>query len=194
MKKVNLKKTKLKAVPLKQEGLIPAYLALAILAALFIFLMSTGGCGKNDGVYYAEPQRGERGEKGDHGQDGKDGAKGEKGDPGAQGLQGIQGAVGPQGLQGIMGPSGPQGVIGPAGIPGVSGAPGTLVTFVKFCNEVTNYPSTFPEYGLCVSGQLFAVYSTHGGFGVLVPPGYYSSHGVNSSCNFTVGANCAISH
>ena len=153
----------------------------------FITVLALASCGEQS----FQPIAGPKGDKGDQGEKGD---KGDQGDVGAQGLQGIQGIVGPQGIQGEVGPQGVQGVIGPQGIAGVDGAPGTVVTFVKFCNEVTNYPSTFPEYGLCVNNQIFAVYSANGGFGVVIPPGTYYSNGINSSCNFTVNANCVITH
>lgn len=114
--------------------------------------------------------------------------------PGPQGPAGPQGPQGQKGDAGLGGINGLQGQIGPQGIAGVPGSPGTVVTFVKFCLQTLSYPSTFPEYGLCLNGELFAVYSQNGGFGVKVPPGSYYSNGINSSCNFTVGANCAVSH
>lgn len=102
---------------------------------------------------------------------------------------GTNGAQGPQGIPGVQGL---QGVIGPQGIPGVPGAPGTVVTFVKFCSGASSYPNTFLEYGLCVSGNVYAVYSENGGFGVLLPPGEYSSDAINSECNFNLLANCVV--
>jgi hypothetical protein len=156
---------------------------------LIIALMFFASCGKNDGVYYANIP----GPKGDTGAQGPQGLKGDKGDTGAQGLQGIQGIVGPQGIQGVVGPQGVQGLIGPAGIQGVPGTPGTVVTFVKFCTQTPSYPNTFPEYGLCVGGVVYAVYSANGGFGVLLPNGTYNSDGINSVCTFSVNG-CTISH
>jgi hypothetical protein len=117
---------------------------------------------------------------------------------GAVGSQGVPGESiqGPAGQQGQVGPTGPkgdagsQGPVGPQGSPGV---PGTTVTSVQFCLGVTpDYPSAFPEVGFCISGNLYAVYSTNGGFLTYIPPGVYSSNGVNSSCTFTVGSNCEV--
>lgn len=94
---------------------------------------------------------------------------GQTGSTGAQGVTGAPGAIGPQG-------------------------PGTTVAMVKLCpnNPPASYPATFPEYGFCISGNLYATYSTNGGFSTLIVPGTYSSNGVNSSCTFVVGANCQI--
>lgn len=77
---------------------------------------------------------------------------------------------------------------------GVAGSPGTVVTPVQFCPGTPVYPSTFIENGFCIEGQLYAVYSANGGFMVLLTPGEYSSNGINASCSFTVGANCAVSN
>jgi len=90
---------------------------------------------------------------------------------------------------GAAGPSGPQ------GSPGPTGAPGTSVTVVQFCNKCTPiYPSDFPEIGLCLGGNLYAVYSENDGFLTLVTPGNYYSNGINCSCNFTVKSNCEVIH
>lgn len=94
------------------------------------------------------------------------------------------------GPQGIPGKDGQPGI---AGLPGNAGLPGSKVTFVEFCTEVTNYPSTFPEYGLCIDGQVYAVYSANGGFGVLLPDGNYNSNAINSACNFTL-VGCMVTH
>lgn len=161
-----------------------------ILGAVMLFLP---GCADHTDYYFSHTVAGAKGPKGDQGDVGPSGPQGEKGDPGIQGLQGIQGAVGPQGIQGVMGPQGVQGIIGPQGIPGVPGNPGTLVTFVKLCPGSSSYPTVFIEYALCVNNSLFAVYSANGGFGILVPDGYYTSNGIGSSCNFHVNG-CTISY
>jgi hypothetical protein len=88
--------------------------------------------------------------------------------------------------QSIVGPIGPA---GPQGLPGVDLTP---ITWVQFCQATPSYPSTFPEGGLCINGNIYAVYSTNDGFLTLVPPGAYTSDGVGSSCNFTILANCQI--
>jgi len=85
---------------------------------------------------------------------------------------------------------GPQGIQGDAG---PRGADGTQITIVQFCPGVTpTYPTTFPEVGLCIDNQLYAVYSANNGFLVLVTPGRYSSNAIGSSCSFTVLPNCVV--
>lgn len=66
------------------------------------------------------------------------------------------------------------------------------LAIVKFCAESTSYPSTFPEVGFCIEGQLYAVYSANDGFLTLIPPGQYRSNAIGSACNFTVSDNCVI--
>ena len=118
------------------------------------------------------------------------GANGAIGPTGQTGAIGPQGAQGPQGEQGPVGPIGSTGAQGPQGDPG---QPGTQITTIQFCKGITpTYPSTFPEIGICIDNQLYAVYSANGGFMVLVTPGTYSSNGINASCTFTVGPNCEV--
>lgn len=62
---------------------------------------------------------------------------------------------GQNGLNGEQGIPGVQGVPGIAGVNGADGAPGTSVVPVKFCPTDN---SSFPEYGLMVGNELFAVY------------------------------------
>lgn len=97
----------------------------------------------------------------------------------------------------ILSACGPQ--VGQTGAPGINGqdgkngSDGTLVTPIQFCPGVTPiYPTTFPESGLCIEGNLYAVYSTHGGFLTLIPPGEYRSNAVGSACDFSVLDNCRI--
>lgn len=80
---------------------------------------------------------------------------------------------------------------------GIDGAPGTDLTpvsIVQFCSGVTSYPNEFNEIGFCIDGKVYGTYSANDGFSSYLPPGAYSSNGINSSCTFTIGANCAISH
>lgn len=103
---------------------------------------------------------------------------------------GAPGAAGPQGAQGS---TGGVGTAGPAGAAGSSGAPGTQMTFVQFCPGFTqSYPSTFAEYGICVSGVMYGVYSANGGFLAELPPGRYISNGINATCAFTLGNDCEV--
>ena len=122
-------------------------------------------------------------------------------------------ACGPQGPQGPAGPAGPP---GPAGAPGIGCnvsqvpnpnglliscgdgsqdflASGTTVTPVQLCPGFTpSYPSVFPEYGLCINNNFYGVYSANDGFWSLLPPGTYSSDGINASCTLVIGANCTV--
>jgi hypothetical protein len=90
---------------------------------------------------------------------------------------------------GQVGATGSQGATGPQGVQGVAG---NSITVVQFCPGTTTYPSKFTEVGLCLNNVLYAVYSLNDGFLTEVVPGTYSSDGVNSSCTFTVGPNCAV--
>lgn len=71
---------------------------------------------------------------------------------------------------------------------------GSFVLPVQFCPNPTTYPSTFSEVGFCINNQLWGVYSVNNGFLTLIVPGNYSSNGINSSCNFTVGPNCTVTN
>lgn len=86
------------------------------------------------------------------------------------------------------------GANGTNGTNGTNGSNGTTVGIVQFCPGVTIYPSAFLEIGFCINNKIYAVYSANDGFLTLTPPGNYSSNAVGSSCNFTIGANCTISH
>lgn len=88
------------------------------------------------------------------------------------------------------GATGQAGATGSQGIQGPAGQPGSSVTPVKFCNSDH---SAFPEYGLLVGHDLFAVYwgttpsspSQSTAFLALITPGSYQSTGGNG-CNFTI--------
>lgn len=110
------------------------------------------------------------------------------------GNSGSPGPQGPKGDTGNQGASGEAGIAGTNGANGLDGAPGTAVNFIQLCPGTPVYPSTFIEYGVCVNNQLYAVYSSNGGFLALLPPGAYSSNAIGSTCNFNVGANCAVSY
>lgn len=77
---------------------------------------------------------------------------------------------------------------------GTNGTNATSVTPVQFCPGVTTYANEFNELGFCISGSLYAVYSENDGFLSEIPPGNYSSDGINASCTFTVEANCVITN
>lgn len=101
-----------------------------------------------------------------------------------QGPQGVSGSIGAQGMTGA------QGIKGPTGSPGTDAA---TVRTVELCpGFVPSYPNSFPEYALCIQGNLWGVYSDHGGFLTELPPGAYSSDGINASCNLLIEANCQV--
>lgn len=110
----------------------------------------------------------------------------QKGDSGPAGPAGVDGAPGAKGNTGNTGPTGPQ---GPAG------TPGTVITTVELCTGfVPSYPNVFPEYALCIGGNLWGVYSANGGFLAELPPGTYNSNGINASCTLVVHSNCVVTH
>lgn len=90
--------------------------------------------------------------------------------------------------------NGTNGLDGLNGANGLNGLAGTQITVVQFCDSgfVPTYPSVFPEIGLCISNQLIGVYSANGGFLAPLPPGSYSSDGINASCNFTITSGCLV--
>ena len=114
---------------------------------------------------------------------------------GSEALTGKPGPVGPRGEKGDAGESvvGPQGGVGPAGVNGTNGVDANPVTFVKLCNDTPSYPTVFVEYGICLQGKLYAVYSSNGGFLALLPNGNYNSNAIGSSCNLTVNG-CTVTH
>lgn len=85
---------------------------------------------------------------------------------------------------------GMDGANGLTGMQGPQGEPGTSITPVKFCGSDN---STYPEYGLMVGSQLFAVYwgetpaspNKKQAFLTLLVPGTYQSTGGNN-CQFTI--------
>lgn len=89
-------------------------------------------------------------------------------------------------------PKGDTGAPGSAGTNGVNGVDTTPITLVQFCPGTTHFPDTFCEVGFCIGGNLYGTYSANDGFSVLIPPGTYSSNGINCSCNFTVASNCQV--
>lgn len=96
---------------------------------------------------------------------------------------GTPGAIGPQGKTGPQGEAGPQ---------GPSGIDTTPITIIQFCPGTNQYPSLFPEVGLCIGGNIYAVYSTFNGFLTLVSPGLYQSNAIGSSCTFTIKPGCLV--
>lgn len=91
--------------------------------------------------------------------------------------------------------NGTQGLQGLQGIAGQDGAPGSQVTPVKFCASDN---STFPEYGLRIGDDLFAVYwysaqNPHDSTSFLAKlvPGSYKSTGGNG-CYFILNSDLSV--
>lgn len=162
---------------------------------------------------------GTNGSAGSQGPQGITGPQGPIGPQGVSGSQGPQGQTGPQGAPGADGSScsvsniatstvapnggsllqcsnGTQSLVlnGTNGQNGSNGTPGSLITPIQFCSGTPSYPSTFPEVGFCINSQIYAVYSANGGFLTIVQPGVWSSNAIGSSCTFTVGSNCQVTH
>ncbi|HXH74554.1 MAG TPA: hypothetical protein VNJ08_06290 [Bacteriovoracaceae bacterium] len=82
---------------------------------------------------------------------------------GSNGINGVNGLPGIQGIPGLAGSDGINGVDGDDGIDGINGVDGeesingtnANITPVKFC---PTDDSTFPEYGLLIGDDLFAVH------------------------------------
>lgn len=91
------------------------------------------------------------------------------------------GMPGPQGSQGVPGPRGPKGEAANIGM-------------IKFCPGYdTVYPRTFPEFGMCVSDVLYAVYwDKQNAWLAEVVPGRYDSTSTSAPCSFTVKPMCKI--
>src|ERR1035437_8835826 len=193
---------------------------VGVLALAFI-LAGLNGCART-GPAGAKGDTGAAGLNGSNGATGAAGATGAKGDTGNAGADGVScnvtsveaseaapnggsliscpnsstlvlnGSQGATGDAGSQGETGQTGATGNQGAAGSNGSDGTVVAAVQFCPNATNYPNTFSEVGFCINGSIWGVYSDHGGFLTEVVPGTYSSNGINSSCTFTVGANCQI--
>lgn len=127
------------------------------------------------------------------------------------------GVVGPQGATGTTGQSGTSCTvtnvaIGQPGAPNggsliscpdgtsqvvLNGSPGTngsSIAMIQFCpGYTTTYPAIFPEFGVCSSNNIYAVYyDKTNAWLAEIAPGYYSSTSTNAPCNFMVGPDCEI--
>lgn len=71
---------------------------------------------------------------------------------------------------------------------------GSTISAVKFCPGYTvSYPTTWPEYGFCINGDLYATITDKGTtFTTKVAPGGYSSTSTSAPCNFTYIGACQI--
>lgn len=189
---------------------------------LCLILSGCGGGPEEIKTFGPQGGQGLPGSNGSDGVDGKDGSQGPTGVQGASGSNGSNGSNGENSLisavaaNAIQCPTGgtvikagldvnKNNVLDPSevsstavicnglvGATGAAGLNGTIITPVKFCSQSPSYPTTFPEYGLCINNNLYAVYSANDGFLTLIPPGVYSSNAIGSACSFTVLANCKI--
>lgn len=139
-------------------------------------------------------QTGETGTTGSNGSNGTNGTNGTNGVNGSTGNTGSQGASGSTGSQGVQGTTGNTGNRGVMGNTGSQGQAGTSVTTVEFCKQgPTIYPSHFPEYGLCISSNIYAVYyDKQNAWLAEIVPGHYQSTSTGLQCTFNVLANCRI--
>lgn len=80
---------------------------------------------------------------------------------------------------------------GAIGSTGPAGSPGTAITLIPFCPGTPVYPSVFLEYGMCINGSMWGVYSYANGFLSQLPNGNYQSNAVGSQCNFTI-TGCSV--
>lgn len=111
-----------------------------------------------------------------------------------RGINGTNGTNGIDGTTGTQGQAGSTGAKGDTGAQGVPGLPGTVVTAVQFCpNYTTTYPSSFPEYGVCINGSLYATYwDGHQAWTAKIVPGDYTTTATGAPCNFKVVSGCTI--
>lgn len=115
----------------------------------------------------------------------------------ANGTNGLNGNDGNNGIDGTNGTNGIDGTNGTNGVDGTNGTDGTIVTPIQFCSQygATVYPSNFPEYGICINGNIYAVYwdqaNMNAWFAEIVP-GLYMSTATGLMCDFVVAPNCVI--
>jgi hypothetical protein len=99
-----------------------------------------------------------------------------------------KGDTGAQGRQGIAGNIGATGAAGPAG------SDGNSITPVQFCaGQPQVYPSSFPEYGLCINGDIYGVYwDNTNSFLAKLSPGAYTSTSTGLQCTFNILPGCVV--
>ena len=68
----------------------------------------------------------------------------------------------------------------------------TNVVPQRVCQNAPSYPSTFIESILCINQVAYGVYSANDGFLAELPPGTYTSNGINSTCTFQILAGCIV--
>lgn len=142
-----------------------------------------------------------------NGADGTNGSNGINGVNGSNGANGTSCSVATLSVGSVEAPNGGSlitcsdgtssivlnGTDGANGTNGTSGTDGTVITPIQFCTGFTqSYPNTFAESGVCIAGIMYGVYSANGGFLSMLPPGEYSSDGINASCTFSISVNCVV--
>lgn len=80
------------------------------------------------------------------------------------------------------------------GSPGIPGLNGDNVSMVQFCTGfATSYPSTFPEFGMCIQDKLYGTYwDGINSWTSEIVPGTYMSTSTSAPCNFVVADNCGV--
>jgi hypothetical protein len=182
--------------------------------SLLVVVSLLASCGELKEVKYIPGPKGEPGADGRNGTDGKNGVDGTNGRDGKDGTSCTTTSIKPNsttpngsimisctdgtkalivnGVDGKDGTNGTDGKNGADGTNGVDGKNGTVIQSINLCRGQTTYPSMFVEVAFCIGGNLYAVYSANGGFMTMIPPGTYSSSGINSTCTFTVKESCQV--
>lgn len=151
-------------------------------------------CGPRVGATGAQGAPGQAGQEGPSGAPGSSGSPGEGCTSTPVAATGVEGSIDQYGGLMVTCANGSNYISnGAPGENGEAGTPGTTIKAIQFCPNVTpEYPSSFPESGLCIGGNMWGVFSENGGFWAELPPGEYSSDGINASCTFTIEPNCVI--
>lgn len=150
------------------------------LALTLIMTTLINGCGQT--VTFYVPVKGPKGDAGES-------ITGPTGSAGQDAISCTASKVGP--VTTVSCPDGTSSTI-VDGSDGTNGVDATPITVIPLCPGTTTYGTTYVEVAFCIGGKLYATYSANGGFSTEIPPGTYSSNGVNSSCTFTVSANCQV--
>lgn len=85
---------------------------------------------------------------------------------------------------------------GTNGSNGVNGQNATPINMIKFCPNINEvYPNTFPEYGMCIDNNLYAVYwNGNTAFLAKLVAGTYTTTAIGGNCTFTVTNNSCVIH
>lgn len=176
---------------------------LGLAGLLTMIIMSMTGCGRdNDQFQFAGPTCTSKVVSGGHvlscsGSPDVFIADGQAGANGLNGTDGKDGANGTNGTNGVDGKDGKDGANGTNGVDGKDGKDANPVTTVQFCPGYgpTVYPSSFPEFGLVIGGQIYSVYWDKGNLNAwlaLNPPGLYQSTATGLGCTFVINADGTV--